>query len=325
MRALVTGATGFIGSHLAEGLLRKGAKVRALARSADRLRWLKEIEDVEVVFGSLEDSESLMRAVDDVDVVYHAAGIVKARSAAEFFNVNTRGTENILQAVMASKGTPPRFVFVSSQAAVGPSRLDEAMDESAPANPITPYGRSKLKAEEAVLALKDRIPVILIRPPAVYGPREADLYMFFKLASRGVVPIPGFGDRMVSLTYVEDLVQGIILAGTQPEALGKTFFITSGDYDWRELASTLAAVIGRGRIIRLPLTALHMGAIFYEVAALFTRKAPALSRDKARELGQRAWLCSDRRAREVLGYRPAWPLKKGLSATAAWYREAGWI
>jgi nucleoside-diphosphate-sugar epimerase len=325
VKVLVTGATGFIGSHLTERLLKEGAHVRTLVRNPDRLRWLKDLSGIETCCGFLEDKDSLRAAVKGVDLIYHTAGLVKARKEAAYFRVNAEGTENLLEAAGKEEAGLKRFVYVSSQAAIGPSPIDQPLDEGSLARPITPYGRSKLKGEKAVLDWKNRFPVTIIRPPAVYGPRDVDILIYFKLASRGIVPIPGLGRRMVSLVYVEDLVQGLLLAGQHLEGAGKTFFITSGNHEWTEIANALIAAVGRGIRIRLPVILVRFAAFLCEMAGGLTRRPMALNFHKARELGQRAWLCSSKYARKILGYQPAWTLEKGMVNTAEWYRSMGWI
>lgn len=323
MKVLVTGATGFVGSHLTEALLREGAQVRALVRSRDHLRWIDGLEGVELCTGTLEDRTSLSRAVAGVEVIYHVAGVIKARHAAQYGKVNAQGTSNLLDAAEQAAPNLQRFVYVSSQAAAGPSTLDSPLDEEAPPEPITPYGASKLAGEQRVL--QGRLPFTIVRPPAVYGPRDTELFQFFKLASQGVVPIPGFGVRKVSLIYVEDLVQGLLLAAGKERALGGTYFLKSGDHEWSQIARGLKKVMGRGTAVRVPVMVLWAAALLGEAAAGIMGKAAALNRHKARELTQRAWLCSIRRAEAEIDYAPQWPLDRGLERTAGWYREAGWI
>jgi len=325
VKVLVTGATGFIGSHLADALTKSGLTVKALVRDPGRLRWLGDINGVEVCRGSLESTDSLAEAVRDVEIIYHTAGMITARNEKEYFDVNAAGTENLLDAAERSARSLERFVLVSSLAAAGPGRPDAPLDESASPRPITPYGRSKLAGEEIALKRSSRLPVTIVRPPAVYGPRDAGVFTFFKLASLGIIPIPGFGRRMVSLAYVEDLVQGILKAGTHPLATGKTYFITSGDHEWDEVARALKSAVGKGVIVRLPVALLYAAALLNEAAGRMTGTARTLNIHKARELKQRAWLCSSRRAMDELGYNPGFTLEKGMKITAEWYRKAGWI
>jgi nucleoside-diphosphate-sugar epimerase len=325
MKALVTGASGFVGSHLTEALLRKGCKVKALVRGPDRLRWVKDLPGLDKAFGSLEEPASLARAMEGVDTIFHVAGVVKAEEEETYFLVNAKGTENLVEAALGNREAIKRFVYVSSQAAAGPGSLDRPTEEDDPPRPITPYGRSKLEGERIVLAARDRLDVTVVRPPAVFGPRDMDIFLYFKMARQGFVPIPGFGDRRVSVVYVLDLVQGLLLAAESPKASARTYFITSGDYEWPRIAAALRAAVGRGKAIRIPVWVMHAAAASSEIVGRLLGKPVALTRDKARELVQRAWLCSTQRAREELGFHPSWPIEKAMAVTADWYREAGWI
>jgi len=325
MRSLVTGGSGFVGSHLVEALLEQGDQVRALVRGPGRLGWLSGIPGVELCVGALEDRASLDNAVRGAERVFHCAGVVKAGRDEAYFKANVQGTENLLQAVEQSPDGLDRFTYVSSQAAAGPSTIDAAIDEETPARPITPYGRSKLEGEQRVLARAERLPVTVVRPPAVYGPRDKDIFLYFKLAAAGIVPIPGFGPRRVAVVYVKDLARGLVLAAATPRARSRIYFLTSGEHDWIELADALRSAVGRGRAIRIPAWVMRSAAWFSELYGGITGRPVALNRHKARELTQRAWRCSDRRARRDLGYAPASTLLEGMKETASWYREAGWI
>src|SRR5438105_10238363 len=170
MRVLLTGGSGFLGSFVAEQLAAEGHVVRALVRPRSERKVLDKLPRVELAPGAIEDRASLGAAVDGVDAVVHVAGIVKARRPAEFFEVNTQGTRNLLEAAM--RRPVPRFVYVSSLAAVGPSADGTPVPDDVEPRPVTHYGRSKLEAERAVLAAKDRLHVTVVRPPLIYGPRD---------------------------------------------------------------------------------------------------------------------------------------------------------
>ncbi len=325
MRAFVTGATGFVGSHLAERLLAEGWEVDALVRAPDRPSWLDLLPAVRKIPGSLAEKDRIERAVSGADVIFHSAGLVKARNEAEYFRANVDGTRNVLEAVIDAGGEVKRFVQISSQAAAGPSPNGSPVTEDDRPRPITPYGRSKLAGERIVLDRKGDLPVTVIRPPAVYGPRDRDIYIYFKLASRGIVPVVGSLKRRVSLVYVEDLVKGIVDAAHEEKAAGRTYFITSGNYDWDELSKGVARAVGRGRRIPIPAALLVCVAAICDAAGFVTRRATTLNRHKAREILQDAWNCSHERAREDFGYEPAWDLDRGMAHTAEWYRKEGWI
>src|SRR5512143_719814 len=188
MKALLTGASGFIGSHLADALLAHGYSVRVLLRRSSSLEWLED-QRLERVYGDLFDKEALRMAVSDVDYVYHLAGLTKAKKREEYFRANHLGTKNLLEAVQEKAPRLQRFVHVSSQAAVGPSPTVAPIDETAPAKPITSYGQSKWAAEQECRQFSRHLPVTIVRPPAVFGPRDRDILEFFRSASRGILPI----------------------------------------------------------------------------------------------------------------------------------------
>jgi len=325
MRALVTGATGFVGSHMAEHLIAEGFEVSALVRPRKKRSWLDDLPAVERIPGSLEDFASLDRAVRDADYVFHAAGLVKARNEREYFRANADGTRSLLEAVLRSGNKIKRFVQISSQAAVGPANSGTPVNEETPPHPITPYGRSKLAGERAVLEKKDDLPVSIIRPPAVYGPRDRDIFIYFKLASRGIVPLVGSSKRRLSLVHVKDLAAGTAACALSDRTEGGTYFLTSSDQDWAELSETVARAVGRGMRITIPSAVLFVAAFISETAGALIGRAVTLNRHKAKEIVQEAWLCSNKRAREDFGYAPEWDLERGITETAAWYRRKGWI
>jgi len=325
MKAFITGATGFVGSHIAERLLEAGWEVDALVRAPDRPSWLDGIPGARKVPGSLEDPAALEGAARGADCIIHSAGLVKARNEAEYFRTNVDGTRAVLEAALKAGGSVRRFVHISSQAAHGPARNGNPVSEDEAPAPITPYGRSKLAGERAVLARKDDLPVTVIRPPAVYGPRDRDIFIYFKLASRGIVPIVGSAAKKLSLVYVKDLARATVDAAVSDRAAGETYFITSGHHDWNELSGAVARAVGRGRRIVIPAFVLVAVAWIAEAAGLLSRRAVTLNRHKAREILQKAWLCSHARAHDHFGYEPEWSLDRGMAETASWYRKEGWI
>ncbi|HLG16975.1 MAG TPA: NAD-dependent epimerase/dehydratase family protein [Blastocatellia bacterium] len=325
-RSLVTGATGFVGSHLVDRLVEQHRSVRCLVRPSSNLRYVKHRE-IEFAYGGLDDRTDWNAALAGVDTIYHVAGLTFARRRRDYFEVNHRGTEAILAAALKHRKQIKRFVYISSLAAVGPGRDGLPVNEDTPPAPITPYGRSKLMAEEAVRAAIDLLPVTIVRPPAVYGPRDYGVFEFFKAIKGGMFPMIGRYDKLVSLVHVRDLVEGITLAGDSPAATGREYFISSEDvYSMREVATLLAEILDRRpRMIAIPRPIAYAIALVAEAGAALIRKPPVINRDKVTDLSQVCWGCSIERARRDLGYRQRVPLEEGLRETAEWYKSEGWL
>lgn len=325
-RILITGATGFIGSHLAEALHAKKYQLRCLVRKTSDLKWIKDLP-VEYVYGDLFDMDALRTAVRDVDAVYHLAGVTKAKTKAEYARGNHLATKNLLDAVLSDRPGLGRFVHVSTQAAVGPSLGGTPVDERTPFHPITTYGITKMEAERECLRLMDRLPITITRPPAVYGPRDKDVFEFFSAMSKGLQPMIGFNNKHVSLIHVKDLVDGIIAAGEHPKGAGQTYFISSERfYDWKTVGEITAKVMGRRALrLRIPEAGVYVIAGFSELFGLMSRKPVLLNFEKARDIVQNAWTCSIAKAQRELNFRESLSLEEGIRGTVAWYKSEGWL
>lgn len=325
MQALVTGATGFIGSHLVEALLAKGWEVRALARATSDRRWLQG-RSVVWVEGDLGDGSGLAEAVRGVDLAVHAAGLTKARSGREYFAVNARGTERLVRACLEASPRPRRLLYVSSLAAVGPSDGAGPVAEEDPPRPLTAYGESKLQGEAAALQAAGPLEVVIVRPPAIYGPRDRDILQFFRWASRGIVPLVGAPNRRLAICHVDDLVRALVLAADRPAGGGRVYHVAGeADPTWAEIGRAVArAVGGRARLVRVPVALFWVLAAASEAASALRGRAALLTRDKVRA-ALATWTVDSSRAKRELGYAPAVPLAEGMRTTAAWYRKEGWL
>jgi dihydroflavonol-4-reductase len=326
MHALVTGGQGFVGSHLCARLVAQGHRVRVLARASSSLGNLAGV-DVEVVRGDLTQPESLLSAVAGCDEIFHVAGALKGLREQDLFRVNADGTRNLVAAAASAQPRASRFVYVSSLAAAGPSAGGKAArTEAMPLQPMTWYGHSKLEGENAVRAAVG-LDWTIVRPPIVFGPRERDVFGYFRIARRGVLPVVGFSDRYYSLIYVDDLVDGLVRAAASRAAVGQVYFLAGPEVvSWVELGQSIASALGvAGRPLRLPeLVAAAAGRIA-DLYALARGRPEIFSSQKVIEMLAPAWVCSPDKAARDFGWRASTPLPDALATTARWYREHGWL
>lgn len=325
MKIMVTGGNGFVGSHLVEALLAEGHDVRCLLRPTSDRRWLEGLAYEEVT-GSLDDEASLVRAVEGVEVVYHAAGATKARRPEELYRVNARGTANLAEAC-ARRESPPRLIYVSSQAAAGPSPAGDCSSERAACRPVNAYGASKLEGEEEVRRRGAAVPFVIIRPSAVYGPRDTEMLLFFKFVRRGIEPRLGWEDRYVSLCYIDDLVEGLRRAARAEGAVGETYFLAHEEvWEWRGVARAAAAAMGVKTFpVRVPKAVLFGAATLAELAASLGGGAATLTRERARAMWEERWVCDVTKAKRELDFVPQTGFAAGAKLTTAWYRGQGWL
>lgn len=325
-KAAVTGANGFVGSHLVDGLLGRGYEVRCLVRKTSNLRWLSGL-NVEYAYCNIAEKESLKDAVESVDFVFHCAGLTKARNREEYFRANAEGTGSLIHACLQNNPKLKRFVYVSSQAAVGPGTDGRLLDEQAPCQPITYYGESKLEGEKIVLGHVSELPITIVRPPAVYGPRDTDILSFFKVANNRFRVSFGLGQSFLSLVYVKDLADGIIMAAESVRSAGQTYFIADDTvYSWKEAFEIMGRVLDKRLVpLRIPRSLVFFLAFISQNVSGLAGKPAVFNVQKAREITQKYWGLDVSKAKSDLGFSPKYDLAKGAEETIKWYRKEGWL
>lgn len=327
MKVLVTGASGFLGSHIAEQLAAAGHDVRALLRLTSSRRFLAHFPHT-VTVGDVTDPKSLQAAVEDVDAVVHAAALVKARNEAEFIAVNERGTANLAEAVESAGRRLQRFVYISSLAAHGPSDDGKPRPVEALPRPLSAYGRTKLAGELLVQRSSFADRSVIFRMPVIYGPRDRALLPFFKLARSWIAPLLMGGRNRISIVYVEDAARAVAQALEAEAPVGGKIYSPDDDevYSWQDLLSAIEAAVARRALrVNSPLWAFRTAALASEAFGFLTRRAVSLTRDKVREMAQPHWVCSSEALRSDLGWAPRTKIREGAMLTAEWYRANRWL
>jgi nucleoside-diphosphate-sugar epimerase len=314
----ITGATGFLGWHLCEAFRDAGWSVRAVVRPGNRKPLPENIASV----ASPLDAPALAEAVAGSSLLVHSAALVRAATDAELDRVNVGGTR---AAVEAANATGARLLFISSQAAIGPGTIARPSREHDTPHPLTGYGRSKLAAE-AIVRGDARVPWTIVRPSAVYGPRDHGFLPLFRLARRGVFLMVAAPTTPFTFVHVDDLVRALVVASTEERAVGETFFLghpapSTADDLMRGVAH---AFDRRYRPIALPPSVIRVAGAVGDLCWKVGLK-PAVDSARASEIRAGGFVCSVDRVRDVLGFTAATPLREGLAQTARWYQNQGWV
>jgi nucleoside-diphosphate-sugar epimerase len=307
-------------------LLQRGFTVRCLVRSnRHTTSWLEGLP-VEIARVDLLNLDSIKAALKDAEYVFHIAGVTKAKKRQEYFAGNVTATQNLLEASVGSRRLK-KFCMVSSLTAVGPSPDGTPLIESSPSHPITTYGESKYAGEQACIAYRDRIPVVILRPPAIFGPRDKDILEIFRVAHWGISPSFGGKTKALSLLYAPDFAATMIDATLSEKTAGETYFVANPVvYKLPDIVRILSEIIGKKPIhVNFPSSLLYTAALVVEGISFFLPKPPILSIEKARDLLQQHWVCSSKKIEEHLGPQVHTPVEQALRATYQWYRDHRWL
>lgn len=324
--SVVTGASGFVGSHMVDYLLSKDHYVKCILRKTSSTKWL-ENKPIEIFYTGLFDKEKLKEVLKEADYLFHIAGVVKAKNKEGYFRGNVETTHTLLDTLCEVNPKIKRVVIVSSQTACGPSLDGKPCTEETPEHPITTYGRSKLAEEQLVKNYMDKLPITIVRLPAVYGERDTEIYQVFKTYKMGIMTLVGFDEKKLNLIHAEDAVNGIYLAATSENSIGKIYFIASEEiYNWEQISKAISKAFGRKALtLRVPHFLVYTIAAIAQFFSLFSSKAATFNLEKARDFVQKNWTCDVSKAREELGFRQSISLEEGMKRTIDWYREMKWL
>lgn len=326
MKAFITGATGFIGSHLVDVLLEKKYDVYCLIRKTSNLRWLKG-KDVHFVEGDLFSNDVLSEVIREMDYIYHVAGVVKSKTNEGFEKGNHLATKNLLELTLKNNPNIKKFVHVSSGAVCGPNPDDKPLTEDYEPKPRTTYGVTKKMAEDEVLKYKDKFPVAIVRPAAVFGPRDTEILVYFKTFSKGLNSVIGLQEKYLSLIYIDDLVNGIVLAAEKDIPSGSIYFICSDkEYNWNDIGNITSKLLGKKAIkVRVPHWIVYTVGAIAQFFAMFSKNAATLNLEKCFDITRKKWVFSNEKAKKELGFKEKYTLEESFGKTIDWYKEMKWI
>ncbi|MFT4760740.1 MAG: nucleoside-diphosphate-sugar epimerase [Paraglaciecola sp.] len=328
-KILITGASGFVGSFLVAEALERGLEVHAGVRKTSSRKYLQDdrIHFFEVNFTDIEGMAQRMKA-QQFDYIIHNAGIVGAPKREDYFRVNCEYTKNFVQAIEQADLELKKFTYTSSLAAYGPASnedLNDFVKETDIPKPITAYGESKLKAEQ-FLKKQDDLPWLIMRPTAVYGPRETDIYSFFQIVNRRLETYIGFDKQQLTFIYVKDLVR-VMLDATLSDFQQKAYFIADGDmHPAQDLGKYAKQFLNRKTLtINVPTGLVRVIAFLAEGGGKLIGNMPTFNLEKVAELQSKNWRVDASGIEQDFNFKAKYNLEKGLEETLNWYKENKWL
>ncbi|MBT6178209.1 MAG: NAD-dependent epimerase/dehydratase family protein [Deltaproteobacteria bacterium] len=330
MHVLITGATGFLGSHIAQELVANGHRIRALVRPSSDTQYLASLERTQCVTADLHDHKSIMPHLDTIDAVIHAAGGGKVKRTTDFYHQNTHTTQELIQSIRKTKQAPKRFILISSISAAGPLKKPVPRTETDLANPVSHYGRSKLEAESVCRSIENQLQLTIIRPPVVYGPRDSKMLKVFQGIQKGLLLKPP--GKAMSIIYGPDCARAIRLCLEGNQATGSLYYVDDGDqHTWKNFGYAIRSAIDGGAkrkrllTVRVPSGLIYWGGALNELRSRVTGRSTLVTRDKWRDGKQPYWICSSSRIQKELGFQAKTSLIEGVTETLNWYRNQGWL
>ena len=320
MKVLVTGASGFVGSHLVEQLLKEKYEVVALVRRTSNLIWL-DTRKIELRYGEINEKPLAREILSGIDAVIHCAGLVRSIQPEDFYRINHLGTAQLLKTIKQQCPGLKKFIFISSQAVYGPAktfRYKKVGEEA----PVSDYGKSKLLAEQELKKYSGQINWTIFRPASVYGPRDRDIRIFFQLINRGW-RLQTLSAKFFQLVFVSDLAKIIVRDLGRTDNSGQIYFVAEPEpYSLNDIGKIIALAAGKKTIpLIIPDFLFLLAGRISEFAATILKQPATFNYQKSRELIQRFWLAD---TSETLKDFPdfCWTqLTEGAKITYNWYRE----
>lgn len=322
-KIMITGASGFLGSHICEAAHEAGYEVHVMVRATSSRKWLKHYW-LNLHTVGLDECAEIAPLLSQMDAVIHNAGATNEIDSEIYYRVNVEGTRAFVEECI--KAHVPRFVFISSHAAGGPTEEKRMKTEDDPDCPISHYGKSKKAAEELLFSMRDKIEVVSLRFPTIYGPRGTELLGVFKMLTGPIKPHPGYRSTYVSMLYVKDAARAAIAAASAKIRSGSFYYVNDGmdplatmEYLYKLISDALDS---KGLLVKVPFFLLDFVSWF--LASVLKMPTP-LTPDKAKEMKARFWIASSEKAMQELNWRPEVLLREGVERTAEWYRVHQWL
>ena len=327
MKVFLTGASGFVGSHVLDSLLSGHHEVSILLRRTSNTRFISQhLPTVSVHFGSVGDVSALIKAMRGTEALIHCAGRTKAVHSSEFYQVNQAGTRNMVMAANACRESVRRLVYISSQAVSGPGVPARPAEETGDPHPVSLYGRSKWLGE-AEIRQHCLVPWTILRPAAVYGPRDTEFLPVFKKVKQRIMPLLSGAKRPLHIIYGPDVAVAVLQCLGEDRAVGGTYHVAAeppctDEEFMEEIAAQLQV---RPVRLRIPRAGLYLASVIQGILSRATGRPNMLSRQKLPELLAPGWVCSTEKIRRDLGFTAPTSLQEGVRRTIEWYRGEGWL
>lgn len=324
--AVVTGANGFVGSHLVDFLLEKKYEVRCIVRKSSDLRWLEK-KNVKIFDCGLLEIDGMNRAFNNANYIFHVAGVVKSKSSEGYFKGNVDTTDALLKAASLNASSIKKIIIVSSLTAVGPSLDGKPVTEETVCKPITSYGRSKLAQEELAISYMTKLPISILRLHAVYGERDTEIFKVFQTYKMGVMTLVGFNEKKLNLVHVSDTIEGIYAAALAEKTTNQIYFIASEEvYTWTEISKAFTGAFGRSALnVRFPHFLVYIVAAIAELFSMFSSKPATFNLEKAKDFVQKDWICDVSKAKRDFNFQQRIRLEEGIKRTLDWYKKMKWF
>lgn len=328
MNVLLTGATGFIGSHILDSLLEKGHRVKCLIREKSNTRWLLN-KKIDVITSDFVHFDKIKDELIDIEIVIHVAGIIAAINYQEFFRVNSQGTKLLLDSVAKYSNSFKKIIYISSQTVGGPAKsIDSPVDESDKANPITSYAKSKFEAEQFIIENSYGIKYSILRPSAVFGERDPGIVQIFQMVRKGFAPMMGLDKKYLNLIYGKDLAEVTTNCINNPISDNKIYYIAGRDkMNWDFLMDEIKMAVNNPKAIKLKVPnpiVLTVGFINEQISKI-SGQPQIFNYDKAIDFTRKYWLCNSDKARNEINLKTDSDIRDLLKNTADWYIKNGWL